>query len=121
MVAQAKRQPFHAFFHFSSIFIHFFHFSSLDRFGQHPILFRTRIYHLARSTSAQPEDEAVIYHFWTKTNDMQNVPNFSAVCLLYAKNLALSLENKVSLIICRVIVMIAIFGLAVCLVRVLFF
>jgi hypothetical protein len=59
--------------------------------------FVSRMYRPAHGFSAQPEEDFTIPglpDFWTKTNDTSNLGDFSAICLLFAKNLAEKLENK---------------------------
>jgi hypothetical protein len=58
------------------------------------------MYRPAHATSAQPEEDFIIPgwpDFWTKTNDPSYVGGFSAICLLFAKNLAEQLGNKANI------------------------
>jgi hypothetical protein len=53
---------------------------------------------VAQAASATPENDFIVDgwpNFWFKTDDAANVAGFSAVCLLFAKNLAQKLGNKV--------------------------
>jgi hypothetical protein len=55
------------------------------------------MYRPAHGFSPQPEEDFTIPgwpDFWTKTNDPNNLGYFSAVCILFAKNLAEKLGNK---------------------------
>jgi len=59
-----------------------------------------RIYHLARMTSPNPEEDFIspsLPDHWTKTDDSANVGRFSAICLLFAKELSQRMGNKVFL------------------------
>ena len=56
------------------------------------------MYRTRHATSSKPEDDFILSSdpdFWTKSSDPGRVDNFSAVCLLFAKNLALNLDGKV--------------------------
>jgi hypothetical protein len=66
-------------------------------FGKNLSSFLSRMYRPAHGFSAQPEEDFTIPglpDFWTKTNDTKNLGDFSAICLLFAKNLAEKLGNK---------------------------
>jgi hypothetical protein len=59
--------------------------------------FLSRMYRPAHGFSPQPEEDFTIPglpDFWTKTNDSKNLGDFSAICILFAKNLAEKLGNK---------------------------
>jgi hypothetical protein len=56
------------------------------------------MYRPAHATSPNPEEDFIIPGWpdqWTKTNDAANVGGFSAICLLFAKDLSERLGNKV--------------------------
>ena len=56
------------------------------------------MYHLDHATSPNPEDDFITPGTpdqWTKTNDAANIGSFSAICLLFAKELSQRLGNKV--------------------------
>ena len=58
------------------------------------------MYRVTRATSPNPEDDFInpsSPDYWTKTNNAANVGSFSAICLLYAKELSQRLGNKVLL------------------------
>ena len=63
-----------------------------------------RVFRPSHQTSSQPEEEFNQVGWpdsWTKTSDSDNVRNFSAICLLYAKYLTQILGNKVTCLFIR--------------------
>jgi hypothetical protein len=62
-----------------------------------------RMYRTTHATSPNPEEDFIKPSQpdkWTKTNDAANVGSFSAICLLFAKELSQRLGNKVVLMFC---------------------
>ena len=58
------------------------------------------MYRPAHATSPNPEDDFITPGWpdqWTKTDDAANVGSFSAICLLFAKDLSQRLGNKVQM------------------------
>ena len=56
------------------------------------------MYRAGHATSSEPSGDFIVSSkpdFWTKSNEPEWVGDFSAICLLFAKNLAKNLDGKV--------------------------